>query len=74
MIRTAAVVAIALSLGAATAAAQNDSGKKTSDGFGNLLKGMGQEINKASGSSTAAKKDAKKTDAKKADAKAAKKE
>jgi hypothetical protein len=79
MIRTAVVIAIVFSLAAATAAAQNDSGKKTSDGFGNLLKGMGQEINKAGGSSTAPKKEAKKaaakkSDAKKNDAKAAKKE
>lgn len=69
------VIAIVFSLAAATAAAQNDSGKKTSDGFGNLLKGMGQEINKAGGSSKKdAKKDAKKADAKKNDPKAAKKE
>jgi hypothetical protein len=74
MIRTAGALAIVLSLAATTAVAQNDSGKKSSDGFGNLLKGMGQEINKAGGSSTAPKNDAKKANAKKNDAKAAKKE
>ena len=63
MMRIAKVSVIALSLVAFAATAQNDSGKKTADGFGSLLQGMGQELNKAGGSS--AKKDTKKTAAKK---------
>jgi len=63
MIRIAKVSVVALSLAAGAVTAQNDSGKKTADGFGNLLQGMGQELNKAGGSS--AKKDTKKTSAKK---------
>ena len=35
----------------------DSSAKKTSDGFGNLLKGMGQEVKKASGSGNAKKSD-----------------
>jgi hypothetical protein len=63
MIRIATISAIALSLAAGAATAQNDSGKKTADGFGSLLQGMGQELNKVGGGS--AKKDTKKTAAKK---------
>ena len=44
---------------------EGDAAKKTGDGFGSLLKGMGQEVGKAGSS---AKKDAKK-DAKKPEAK-----
>ena len=62
MIRMATVSAIALSLAVGAATAQNDTGKKASDGLGKALESMGQDLKKASGST--AKKDTK-TSAKK---------
>jgi hypothetical protein len=70
MIRSAKAFAAALAVVACAASAQNDSGKKTSDGLGNLFRGMGQELDKAGGSG--AKKQPKKTSAQRADAPAAK--
>ena len=68
MTRTAAVLATILCVWTAPAAAQDkgsDPAKKTGDGLGSLLKGMGQEIGKAGSSAQKdAKKDAKKPDAK----------
>ena len=76
MIRLAKAFAAALAVVAGAASAQNDSGKKTSDGLGNLFRGMGQELDKAGGSGAKkdAKKQSKKTSAQKPDARAAKKE
>jgi hypothetical protein len=65
------IIATLLALGTAVAYAADDSldkaAKKTSDGMGNLLKGMGQEVKKL-GIGNEGKKDDKK--AAKADAKA----
>jgi hypothetical protein len=74
VISLAKAFAAALAVVAGAASAQNDSGKKTSDGIGNLFRGMGQELDKAGGSGTKkdAKKQPKKTSAQKADAPAAK--
>jgi hypothetical protein len=63
MLRTATTLATVLLLGIAPAAAQNDSFKKTEKGFGELLRGMGQELKKLGGGT---KKDAKKEETKKA--------
>ena len=60
MTRTAAVLAVSLCVWTASAVAQGkegDTAKKTADGFGSLLQGIGQELGKVGGS---AKKDAKK--------------
>ena len=60
----ATALVVLLALGIAPAVAQNkteDSAKKTSDGVGGLLQGMGQEINKLGGTLTSdSKKDGKK--------------
>ena len=70
MVRIASALASVFCLATAPAWAQNDGVKKSGDGVGNVFKGIGQQIEKASGSSSSApKKDAKKSDAKKADAK-----
>ncbi len=63
MTRMAAALGIALLLGVAPAAAQSDGDafKKTEKGFGELLRGMGQELRKFGGSlSGGTKKDSKK--------------
>jgi hypothetical protein len=65
MTHMAAVLGAALLLGVAPASAQSDSDafKKTERGFGELLRGMGQELKKLGGSLTSGtKKDAKKKD------------
>ena len=63
MTRIAATFCVVLVLGIAPAAAQSDGDafKKTEKGFGELLRGMGQELRKFGGSlSGGTKKDAKK--------------
>lgn len=66
MRRAACIFAIVCGFGVASALADNDSNlddaaKKTGQGFGNLLKGMGQELKKVGGSLTGSeKKDDKK--------------
>lgn len=68
MKRTAAALGIVLMLAVTPAAAQDDSFKKTEKGFGELLRGMGQELKKLGGSLTGGtKKDAKKDDKKAAE-------
>jgi hypothetical protein len=56
MIRIAWLLAFVFCIGVAPAAAQSDgvkeSFKKTEKGFGNLLRGMGQELKKAGGTLT----------------------
>jgi hypothetical protein len=76
VISLAKAFAAALAVVAGAASAQNDSGKKSSDGLGNLFRGMGQELDKAGGSGAKkdAKKQPKKTSAQKADAPATKKD
>ena len=65
MTKGTAVLAAILCVWTAPAAAQSkegDAAKKTGDGFGSLLKGMGQELGKAGSSAKKdARKDAKKT-------------
>ena len=63
--KTIATALVVLSLGIAPAVAQNkteDSAKKTGDGVGGLLQGMGQELGKIGGSASKDTKKAKKAD------------
>ncbi len=57
MMRVACIFAVVCSVGIGPVLADNDTSlddaaKKTGQGFGNLLKGMGQELQKAGGSLT----------------------
>jgi hypothetical protein len=58
---TRIALTVALFLGCSFALAESDAVKKTTDGVGNLLQGMGQEINKLGGTLTnESRKDSKK--------------
>jgi hypothetical protein len=69
MMRVACIFAIVCSVGTGPVLADgdtslDDAAKKTGQGFGNLLKGMGQELQKAGGSLTSSEKSDKKDDEK----------
>jgi hypothetical protein len=68
MRRMTKMIAVVLLLAAGSVAAQVD-GKKTEKGFGELLRGMGQEIDKAGKKASPKKKDEAKKDAAKAEKK-----
>jgi hypothetical protein len=60
---TRIALSVALLLGCCSALAESDAVKKTTDGVGNLFRGMGQEINKLGGTLTnGSKKDGKRAD------------
>ena len=54
---TATLIGILCGTAYAAGDKADSTAKKTSDGFGNLLKGMGQEVKKAGGSGNAKKSD-----------------
>ena len=61
MMRVACIFALVCSVGIGPVLADNDTSlddaaKKTGQGFGNLLKGMGQELKKVGGSLTSSDK------------------
>jgi len=69
MMRVACIFALVCSVGIGPVLADNDTSlddaaKKTGQGFGNLLKGMGQELKKVGGSLTSSDKSDKKDDEK----------